>query len=190
MFPHALLPALPNRLALIQVAASRGACQAAHQAVFELAARLSLAGPLRVVDAGGLFDLYSLARVRTVGVPAAAFFLLAYLASVVLGPLLLPWLPGRAFALKGAVLGALVVVGAGGLASSLAWTVGAWHAAAWALLVPALASFTLLSFTGATPFTSLSGVLKEMRIAMPLQGAAALAGLALWLVGLFAGRGS
>ncbi len=62
MFPHALLPALPNRLALIQVAASRGACQAAHQAVFELAARLSLAGPLRVVDAGGLFDLYSLAR--------------------------------------------------------------------------------------------------------------------------------
>lgn len=62
MFSPALLPLPTNRLALVQVAASRGAVQAAGQAVFDLAARLSLSGPLRVIDAGGLFDVCALAR--------------------------------------------------------------------------------------------------------------------------------
>ncbi len=56
---------------------------------------------------------------------------------------------------------------------------------AWALLVPALASFVVMNFTGASTYTSLSGVLREMRFAMPAQIATAVIGVGLWLTGLF-----
>jgi hypothetical protein len=42
-----------------------------------------------------------------------------------------------------------------------------------------------MNFTGASTYTSLSGVLREMRFAVPAQAAAAAAGVALWLTGLF-----
>ncbi|MBI4863278.1 MAG: acetyl-CoA synthase subunit gamma [Candidatus Riflebacteria bacterium] len=136
---------------------------------------------------GGLgLDGYSLANVRAHGLTAAAMVVASFLAGTVLGPLLLPWLPGRAFAVKGAVLG-LVLVGAFALGP---WPgpvqTGAWlHLAAWTLLVPAAVSFVVLNFTGATTFTSLSGVLLEIRYAVPLQKAAAVLGLGLWVTGLF-----
>ena len=131
---------------------------------------------------GGLGrDLYSLAGVRAVGLPSAALLLAAFALSATLGPLLLPWLPGRAFAIKGAALGAALALAVPFAVPSL----GALHLAAWGLLVPAVASFTLLNFTGATPYTSLSGVLLEMRRALPLQATAGGLALLLWLVGLF-----
>lgn len=46
-----------------------------------------------------------------------------------------------------------------------------------------------MSFTGASTYTSLSGVVKEMRIAVPLQVAAAVVGVLLWVAGLFAEAG-
>ncbi|MFZ7126018.1 MAG: mercury methylation corrinoid protein HgcA [Desulfobacterales bacterium] len=90
-------------------------------------------------------------------------------AGAVAAPLLLPWLPGRAFALKGAFTG----VGAGLLVLLWQWR----HAAA--LELPALflftvavSSFLAMNFTGSTPFTSPTGVETEMRKAIPLQAAA------------------
>jgi hypothetical protein len=56
--------------------------------------------------------------------------------------------------------------------------------------VPAIASFTLMNFTGATTFTSLSGVLKEMRVAVPAQITGGAIGLGLWLTGLLLGGGN
>jgi hypothetical protein len=133
---------------------------------------------------------YSLEGVRSVGIPSAALVLAAVLWSAVLGPLLLPWLPGRAFAVKGATLGVLLV---GGLAAG-GWFVpglagSPLHAAAWALLVPAITSAVVMGFTGASTYTSLSGVLREMRFAVAAQIAGAGIGLGLWMVGLFIGRG-
>jgi len=130
-------------------------------------------------------DLYSLAGVRGVGLPSAGLFLSTFVLASALGPILLPWLPGRAFAVKGAVLGVLVAGTAGALALSCGWPLAAFHAVAWGLIVPALSSFTLMNFTGASTYTSLSGVLKEMRLSLPIQGTAAGVGLVLWLVGLF-----
>jgi hypothetical protein len=53
------------------------------------------------------------------------------------------------------------------------------------LAMTAVSSFVALNFTGATPFTSLSGVEKEMRRALPIQaGLTVLAGL-LWVGGAF-----
>lgn len=99
-------------------------------------------------------------------------------AGTVLTPLLLPVLPGRAFSLKG---------GAAGLMAALVFLAAFFFrlgapgngvtGLAWLLLIPAIASFLGLEFTGASTYTSLSGVKKEMRFAVPLQVAAALCGL-------------
>jgi acetyl-CoA decarbonylase/synthase complex subunit gamma len=99
---------------------------------------------------------------------------------------LLPWLPGRAFSVKGAVLG-VVMIGALIVAGG---ATGSWlQLAAWVLIVPAIVSFVVMNFTGASTYTSLSGVKREMRFAVPAQIAGAVAGFGLWLTGLFIGGG-
>jgi acetyl-CoA decarbonylase/synthase complex subunit gamma len=56
------------------------------------------------------------------------------------------------------------------------------EAAAWLLLIPAIASYLGMNFTGASTYTSLSGVREEMRWAVPLQVVAAVLGVILWIV--------
>jgi acetyl-CoA decarbonylase/synthase complex subunit gamma len=129
---------------------------------------------------------YSMASVRAVGLVSATLVLGAFLLAAVLGPALLPWLPGRAFSVKGAALGgvAFAALVASGLVP------GSWlHTGAWAVMIPVIASFVVMNFTGASTFTSQSGVLREMRLAVPLQLAGAVLGLGLWLAGLFVGGG-
>ena len=110
----------------------------------------------------------------------------ALLAGSALAPLLLPWLPGRAFALKGALLGALwsavaaVVLLRGETAAALA---------GWALLITAASAFFAMQFTGSSVITSLSGVRREMRVALPLQAAGAALGALLVAAGRFLGGG-
>lgn len=128
--------------------------------------------------------------VRNVGLPSAALFLSGFLLGSVLGPVLLPWLPGRAFSVKGATVGAAMVT----VLALWAWPgpgpFGSWlHLAAWALILPALTSFVVMNFTGASTYTSLSGVLAEMRIAVRAQIAFVTVGVGLWLTGLFLGGG-
>jgi len=106
----------------------------------------------------------------------------AILAGSVLAPLLLPWLPGRAFSLKGLSLGLL----AAGILTAFRWgdwitITGRLEIIAWLLLVPALSTYLAMNFTGASTYTSLSGVKKEMRWALPMQIGAAVVGLILWL---------
>jgi hypothetical protein len=122
------------------------------------------------------------------GAAAAVLTLASFLGGAILGPLLLPWLPGRAFSLKGAFVGLALAV----LFAAAGWPTAAFgaswtRAAAWALLCPAITSFVFMNFTGSSTYTSLSGVLREMRVAMPLQGAAALAGAGFWVVSLLGG---
>ncbi len=139
---------------------------------------------------GGLGrDGYSLARLGVHGVQGAALVLVSALAALVLGPALLPWLPGRAFSLKGAWIG-LALVAAVALAAPASVLGAALPLAAWLLLAPAITSFGLMNFTGTSTFTSLSGVLREMRYALPAQIAASALGVVLWLCGLFLPGGS
>jgi len=118
------------------------------------------------------------------GLLTALPILAGLLAGVVLVPALLPWIPGRAFSLKGAIVGA-VSVGA-----ALALTPGAHSASVSVqlfLVGTAVASFFAMQFTGATTFTSPSGVGWEMRRALPLQiGAVVIAG-GIAVVRLFGG---
>lgn len=117
------------------------------------------------------------------GISACCAWLGAALAGIVLGPLLLPWLPGRSFALKGAEAGLLWSCLLYLLAGRGVWNV--WVTTAAFLALPAISAFYTLNFTGCTPFTSRSGVKKEMRIALPAMGLSLLAGLVLLLAGRF-----
>ena len=129
---------------------------------------------------------FSLASMATTGLASAGLVLASYLTAQVLGPALLPWLPGRAFSVKGAVLGLALVagLGAGGAFGSLL------QAVTWLALAPAITSFLVMNFTGASTYTSLSGVLREMRFAVPAQLTAGGLGLLLWLTGLFVSGGA
>ena len=106
----------------------------------------------------------------------------AILAGAVFTPLLLPWLPGRAFSLKGVSIGILAAVAFLALrGGDPVTTAGCLDIMSWLLLIPAATAFLSMNFTGASTYTSLSGVRKEMRWAVPLQIAAFVAGLGLWI---------
>jgi hypothetical protein len=158
-----------------------------HELTFTLRERLVLI-PIELVIAlkGSLWivPLLALASSWRGGtfVPAAAVApVLAYLGAVLAGtvvtPLLLPWLPTRSFAVKGAIVGVLWAVA---VLATTGWR--GYAAAATVLLVGAVSAFLGLNFTGSTPFTSLSGVKKEMRLSMPVMACSLAAGLALWVV--------
>lgn len=99
-------------------------------------------------------------------------------AGTVLTPLLLPMLPGRAFSLKGGAAGLMAALAFLSVFFSRSGASGnTLTALAWLLLIPAIASFLGMEFTGASTYTSLSGVKKEMRLAVPLQVAAGICGL-------------
>jgi hypothetical protein len=120
--------------------------------------------------------------------PIAALAVAAILlAGAVLTPLLLPLLPGRSFSAKGAIAGAFafapVWIAAWLAAGSAGRPALALELAGLAMLAAAGAAFLALNFTGATTFTSLSGVRREMRLGVPLEIAGAAAGIGLWLAG-------
>ncbi len=77
--------------------------------------------------------------------------------------------------------GILVVSHKSGLA---AWSVRL-EIAGWLLLVPAVSAYLAMNFTGASTYTSLSGVKKEMHLALPLEIGGAAVGLCLWLASRF-----
>jgi hypothetical protein len=112
--------------------------------------------------------------------------LTAILAGAVVTPSLLPWLPGRAFSLKGLSPGLF----AAAIFTALLWNnwisrAGRFELLAWVLLIPAASTYLAMNFTGASTYTSLSGVRKEMRWALPMQIAAGIVGLCLWVGSYF-----
>lgn len=118
---------------------------------------------------------YRLATTEWPGIAVAVWA--SFLVGVALTPALLPWLPGRSFALKGAETGVVT-------AAALWWCAGhgVVEGIGVGLMSVAACSFFNLMFTGCTPYTSMSGVRRELRWAIPLQVVAATVGLVLWLV--------
>ena len=138
-------------------------------------------GPLLAVAAFmAALDVVRHHRLTTHALTGMAPFLAAVLTGGVLVPWLLPWLPFRTFALKGAVAGAVVA------AALLCWPpLGAVEAAGVALLVVAITSYMAMTFTGSTTFTTLAGVRLEVRRALPPILIAAGAGAILRVAGAF-----
>jgi acetyl-CoA decarbonylase/synthase complex subunit gamma len=120
--------------------------------------------------------------VRHSGFLAVRALLLAVLGGAILFPVFLPWISGRAFSLKGFFLGLVMDIilwlFQGGEYFSRPGRLEFW---AWMFIIPVLVSHMAMNFTGASTYTSLSGVKKEMRWALPLQIGGAVLGLALWI---------
>jgi acetyl-CoA decarbonylase/synthase complex subunit gamma len=116
------------------------------------------------------------------GLFAVQALLWAILAGAVLTPILLPFLPGRAFSLKGFFLGVVAAVILLTIRGSLLAAPAAWlENLAWLFMVPAVAAYLAMNFTGCSTYTSLSGVKKEMRFALPLEICAGSLGVVLWV---------
>lgn len=116
------------------------------------------------------------------GVVIASEYLVALLAGSLFVPALLPWLPFRSFAANGALVG---------LVTAFCWqkAVGGvgniWQTIAAYCFIVATSAFFALTFTGSTPYTSRSGVKKEMRLSMPAMALTMAAGLVSWVIGTF-----
>jgi hypothetical protein len=129
-------------------------------------------------------DIFSFDAAWSRGLMAVTAYFAGILAGAVAAPILLPWIPVRGFALKGGLTGS-----AAGLAvvmtfkNNLIWA----DAAALLLFTTAISSYLAMNFTGSTPFTSPSGVEKEMRRAIPVQALMALVAIVAWVGAAFIG---
>jgi len=179
----------PVRASDIQafIAAGCKATKEMRTVQFTMRDRLILT-PMELVEAAkvslkifGVLFLINLFAAR----PFGACDFLAYAAAVLMGavvtPVLLPCIPGKAFAFKGWLLG---IIGT----ALIVWAYG-WFAPPFLLLgigymlaLPACSAYIAMNFTGASTYTSPSGVLKEMKIAIPLIVLSLLAGVVLLLI--------
>lgn len=110
----------------------------------------------------------------------------AVAAGTILLPLFLPYLPGRAFCVKGLFIGLFIALGLiymRGMNLQI-WTERA-QALAWLLIIPAVSAYLAMNFTGCSTYTSLSGVKKERRFALPLEITAGSIGIAAWITSVF-----
>ena len=104
----------------------------------------------------------------------------AITAGSVLVPALLPYIPGRAFAWKGWLLGLGCTAGILGVTGKFKKGNRLLSAGS-LLLFPALSSYLAMNFTGSSTYTSPSGVNREMKKSLPFIVGAAAAGAALTL---------
>lgn len=125
---------------------------------------------------------YSPGLVLDKGFSGVINLLMAFFAGAVTGPLLLPWLPGKSFSMKGFYAGIIIflVLYYFGLTGNIIFEIVAWF-----LLFISVSSFLTMNFTGASTYTSLSGVKKEMKYALPLQIAGIIIGVGMWVASRF-----
>ena len=129
-------------------------------------------------------NFFSFSDAFSRGLMVLAAYAAGILGGAVAAPVLLPWIPVRAFALKGMLTG----IAAGLAVAAIFHSRVIWaEALALLLITMVISSYLAMNFTGSTPFTSPSGVEKEMRRAIPLQAAGALIALVAWVGAAFAG---
>jgi len=124
----------------------------------------------------GMFFLLNLFIPKPFGLADFIAYAGAVLLGTVITPILLPFIPGHAFSFKGGLLGLL-------------WAVFAvWYfkvCYSYILILPSVSAYLAMNFTGASTYTSPSGVLKEMKIALPFMIGASGLGAVLLLIGRY-----
>jgi hypothetical protein len=156
-----------------------------RQVRFNLADRLVLI-PVELVHVLLPMAFAAVVLFLLAGILASVAAVAAILAGAVLFPIMLPWLPTPDFSVKGLILGGVVALpfilrmllgGADGV-----W----WSRALWALIfllaMPPVTAYLALNFTGSTPFTSKSGVRREMFAYIPVMALAFGTGIVLTIV--------
>ncbi|MBW1841718.1 MAG: hypothetical protein JRI75_07975, partial [Deltaproteobacteria bacterium] len=127
-------------------------------------------------------NIFSFSMAWHRGVMAFTAYLAGIIAGAVAAPALLPWIPGRAFFLKGLQAGLIA-----GFGVVLMFWNRATGLEAFVLLLftMAVSSYLAMNFTGSTPFTSPSGVEKEMRTGIPVQAGTVLIAVIAWITSAF-----
>ena len=101
------------------------------------------------------------------GLPFLAMGLVAILSGTLLTPVLLPFIPFRSFAVKGWIVGmatTLFLI----KTTAILGEVNAPLSILTCIFFPMFSSYWALQFTGSTTYTGMSGVKKEMKIAIPV----------------------
>ncbi len=160
---------------------TRRAAPEIRQVRFNLADRLVLI-PVELVHVLLPMAIAAVVLFFFVGLPASVAAVAAILAGVVIFPIVLPWLPTSDFSMKGLILGGLVAVPFAMrmlLGGDAVW----WSRAMWALIfllaMPPVTAYLALNFTGSTPFTSKSGVRREIFAYTPIMAFMMGTGIAL-----------
>jgi hypothetical protein len=110
---------------------------------------------------------------------ASKIIIAGYLSGIVFTPLFLPYIPTRNFSFKGLIVG--MIVSAILFFNHLLGESTITNIAVF-LLISGFSSFLAMNFTGASTYTSLAGVKKEMRIAVPVQIAFAVLAIILLIL--------
>jgi hypothetical protein len=134
------------------------------------------------VNADGISFRQASEHIKTLSL----IILAGYVSGIVFTPLLLPFLFFRSFSFKGFFLGAvissIIVIG-----KMIEYSI--FITPMIFFLLSGISSFLAMNFTGASTFTSLAGVKKEMRIAVPVQIASGVIAVILIILnGIFTGR--
>jgi hypothetical protein len=128
----------------------------------------------------GVLFLINLFAARPFGLADFIAYAGAVVTGTVVTPVLLPLIPGKAFAWKGWLLGLLWTAGFvwlnGWFASEFLLAIG------YLLVLPSLSAYLAMNFTGSSTYTSFSGVIKEMKVAVPLIALLSVAGIVLVLI--------
>lgn len=114
------------------------------------------------------------------GLPLLALGMISVLAGALVTPAFLPFIPFRSFAVKGWIMGILSVF----LSAKFIAMIGQLDAVLLVityLFFPLASSYIALQFTGASTFTGMSGVKKELKISIPLY----ISGIVVSLILLF-----
>jgi hypothetical protein len=113
------------------------------------------------------------------GLPFLLLLLAAVFAGAFVTPVLLPFVPFRSFAIKCWIVGKFAVAFAVHIAGVVDTQSAALVTVSY-LFFPALSSYLALQFTGATAFTGVSGVKRELKIGVPIYiGAAGISSVLL-----------
>jgi hypothetical protein len=141
---------------------------------------LTAAAKISLMVFGVLF-LINLFAARPFGLADFIVYAGAVVTGTIITPVLLPFIPGRAFAWKGWLPGLLWTAG-------FVWLNG-WFspeflllAIGYLLLLPSFSAYLAMNFTGSSTYTSFSGVIKEMKAAVPLIALSSVAGIVLVLI--------
>lgn len=98
----------------------------------------------------------------------------AFLSGVILFPILMPWIPSRDFSSRGIILGIMTALPFVLLTFSSLRDGPSWKTliipTAYLLTLSPVTAYLALNFTGSTPFTSKTGVKREMKIYLPVMG--------------------
>ena len=126
---------------------------------------------------------FSFSKALSRGMVSLAALVAGIISGTIITPALLPFIPFREFAAKGIIPGTVLGLGMIAMESSSIYSVPGYMALF--LFTVTISSFLSMNFTGTTPFTSPSGVEKEMKRFIPVQLAAVLLSMVLWIYAAF-----